>query len=90
MTRQPPFDTLRAAFLLLAVVVLAELGLTLFAAVGCFWMILTNRLQLGACATVGNTTREIFAELLTAVLALLLAGRSPPPPPPPGGRNDNN
>jgi hypothetical protein len=78
---RPPFDVLRAAFYLLAVVVIAELGATMFGAVGCFWMILDGRVELGACSNIGTISREIFAELLTAILALLLAGRIPPSPP---------
>jgi hypothetical protein len=79
---RPPFDPLRAAFLLLAIVVLSELAVTLFATVGCFWMVLSGTYQLGACANVGQQAREIFAELLTAILALLLAARGPPTKPP--------
>ena len=81
MTR-PPFDILRAAFYLLAFVVISELGVTVFGAVGCFWMILQGRAELGACSNIGAMAREIFAELLTAILALLLAGRIPPASPP--------
>lgn len=86
MTEQPPkkpFDAMRAAFLLLAVILLSELALVIFGAVGCFWLILNGRYEMGACATVGQQAREIFAELLTAILALLLAARGPPSPPPP-------
>jgi hypothetical protein len=76
---RPPFDILRAAFLLLATVILAEMALTLFGAAGCFWLVLSGRDPIGSCATASTLAREIFAELLTAILALLLAGRPPPP-----------
>jgi len=77
-----PFNLLKATFLLLAVVVLAELGLVVFAGAGCFAMILRGTVPLGSCSDMGQQIREIFAELLAVVLALLLAGRTPPPPPP--------
>lgn len=80
---RPPFDVLKWSFLLLSVVVLSELGMVLFAAMGCFWAVLSGEFKLGSCFDIGVQAREIFGELLTAVLALLLAGRAPPPPPPP-------
>lgn len=71
---------------MLAVVVLAELAVSLAGALGCVWLLLAGRAEIGACQPVAAVAREIFAELLTAILALLLAGRGPgPPPPPPSG-----
>ena len=80
--RRPPFDALRAAFLLVGAVVSAELIMTMFGTGACFWLILVGRYEVGACQQASNQAREIFAELLTAVLALILAGRPPPAPPP--------
>jgi hypothetical protein len=80
---RPPFDVFRAAFWLLAVVIGFEMALTVFAGAGCFWLILSGRYELGACQNTGTQVREVFAEVLAAVLALLLAargGRGPPPP----------
>jgi hypothetical protein len=77
---------LRAAFWLLAVIVLSEMATTLFAGIGCFTMILRGDYRIGACEAVGNQVREVWAEALAAILALLLAskngGGGPPPPPP--------
>ena len=76
----PPFDILRWAFLLLAVMVIVQLVETLAAVGACIFLAVSGRSMIGACVDVGIITqiREIFAETLTAVLALLLAGRKPP------------
>lgn len=79
---RPPFDLLKAAFYLLATVILAEVLFSILGALGCFWINMVGRAEIGACLPVATVVREIFAELLTAILALLLAGRVPPPPPP--------
>jgi hypothetical protein len=75
---------LRAAFWLLAAVVAVELLSTLVALGGCAWLILITRVEpLGACAKVGDQIREVWAEVLAAILALLLAsknGNGPKPP----------
>jgi hypothetical protein len=82
---RPPFPMLRAAFWLLAAVVAVELFSTLVALGGCAWLILVLRAEpLGACSKVGDQIREVWAEVLAAILALLLAARNgngPPPPP---------
>jgi hypothetical protein len=74
----PKFDLLRAAFLLIAGVVIAELSITMVGMLSCFWLILSGRYELDACASATEQARAVFTELLTAVLALLLAGRTPP------------
>lgn len=75
------FNLLRACFLLLATVVAVELFSSLVALGGCFWLIVVTRAyQIGACADLGSQVREVWAELLATILALLLAGRSEPPP----------
>ena len=78
MTSKPPFDLLRASFALIAAVVAIELAVTAIGMVSCFWLILTGRGELGGCVAASDRAREVFSELLTAVLALLLAGRKPP------------
>lgn len=75
----PKFDLLRAAFLLIAGVVTAELVITVLGMLSCFWLILGGRADLGACSTAATQARDVFTELLTSVLALLLAGKTPPP-----------
>jgi hypothetical protein len=76
---------LKAAFWLLAIVVLTELMLTVAFGAGCFWMIVVSaQIPIGGCANVGQQIREVWAEVLAAILALLLASRgngSPPSPP---------
>lgn len=78
--RRPPFDILRWAFVLLAGMVTVQLSETLLAVGACIYMAVSGRSALGACAEAGIVTqiREVFTETLTAVLALLLAGRRPP------------
>jgi hypothetical protein len=75
---------LRACFWLLAAVILSMLVLTEATVFGCLYMVLSGRSEIGACAKAGITDqiREIMSEVLTAVLALLLATRGPPPSPP--------
>jgi hypothetical protein len=78
---------LRAAFWLLAAVILTELFSTMLAAVGCVWLIAIARTEpLGACMRIGEFVNQVWAEALAAILALLLASKNgigPPPPPPP-------
>jgi len=70
---------LRACFWLLALTVVTELTVTLVAAGGCVWVILVAAVQpIGACAGVGQQIREVWAEVLAAILALLLASRGSP------------
>jgi hypothetical protein len=84
--KQPPFSMLRAAFWLLAAVVITELVMTLAAVGGCLWLIVViGTAKLGDCANVGIQIREVWAEMLAAILALLLASRNGNPP-----RNDGN
>ena len=82
-----PFDILRAAFWLLAVIVVMEISATIAGGVMC-WIVNFQVLQKpGACIEVGQLIRDYWSEALTAILALLLAGRNqgPPPPPPDDG-----
>jgi hypothetical protein len=85
MARQP-FSILRACFYLLAAVVMIMMLETLLALSSCAWIVaVQGREPLGACTSMGSMIREIFSELLTGILALLVAARSdggPPKPPP--------
>jgi len=74
---------MRACFWLLALVITTETSLTLVAGVGCFWLIFNGREPIGACTGVSQQIRETWAEMLAAILALLLASRTPPSPPHP-------
>lgn len=72
---------LRACFYLLAVVVLIMMFETLIALTGCAWItVVQNREPLGACQSMGTMIRDIFSELLTGILALLVAARNGGPP----------
>jgi hypothetical protein len=73
---------LRAAFLLLAIILLVMVGETLLALIGCTYMVLSGRSEPGTCMDIGIVAqvREVLSEALTAVLALLLAARDRPPP----------
>ena len=90
---RPPFSMLRAAFWLLAAVVAVELMATVTALAGCAWLIVIQRVEpIGACSRIGDQIREVWAEVLAAILALLLAAKNGGPPPPPldrhrGGEN---
>ena len=82
MPRRPPFDMMRAAFLLLAAVLLLEVVAAILGGLICAYTNLTSTTPtVGACIPAGQQIHEVFSEVLTAVLALLLAARSDPPPP---------
>jgi hypothetical protein len=86
MARQP-FSMLRACFYLLAIVILIMMFETLLALSSCAWIVaVQGREPLGACTSMGGMIREIFSELLTGILALLVASRGgnggPPKAPP--------
>jgi hypothetical protein len=55
----------------------------LIVAVGCTYGTLSGRFPIGECVKLGlpEMLRDWWTEILTAVLALLVA-RGPPPPPP--------
>jgi hypothetical protein len=83
----PHFDMLRAAFWLLAAMIIAQVVVTLAGGGVCFWLFvrLIQPLPVGSCSGFLGQVREMWAEALAAVLALLLASRGggPGPPPPP-------
>ena len=74
-----PFDLLRAVFWLLAVVMIFEMVTSVMGGVLCWWLNFQDGKQPGACLPAAAVIREVFSEILTAALALLLAGRPPPP-----------
>jgi hypothetical protein len=88
------FNLLRASFYLLAVVILGEMSMTMFAAFGCFGEVMSGDFKIGSCKDIGIEARAVFSELLNAVLALLLAGHIRPsthphlPTRPPPGQGD--
>jgi hypothetical protein len=82
------FDMLRACFWLLAFVVAIVMATVFLGVIGCGILALRNNSLPGTCITTGlpQIMHDWWAEILTAVLALIAAasGRLPPPPPPPG------
>jgi len=78
---RPPFDVIRACFLLLAIVILIMMTETLMAMAGCIWITAIQHAEpLGSCASLGGQIREIMSELLTAILALIASSRGGRPP----------
>lgn len=80
MADRPPFDLIRAAFYLLAAVIMVVMVETLVVLLGCSWLIVVlQKDPIGSCAEVGTQIREVISEMVTAILALLVATRGPPP-----------
>ena len=80
MANRPPFDLVRGAFYLLAAVILLVMLETLIALTGCAWLVvIEQRDPIGSCQELGGQIREVISEMVTAILALLVATRRPPP-----------
>lgn len=76
---RPPFDMLRACFLLLAFIVVTEMVASVLGGIGCaYFNFISNDPHPGACAAVTDQIRQQWSDLLAAILALLLAARKPP------------
>lgn len=72
----PPFDTLRFVCWLFAVVIGVIMVETMATLLACIWIIaIQEREPIGACQAVGAQVREVVAETLTGILALLAASR---------------
>jgi len=79
--RRPPFDILRACFMLLATVVLIIMVETMGALIACAWVVVVTKGDADpGCTQIGARIHEVMTELLTAILALLAASRGGPPP----------
>ena len=74
---RPPFNVLRACFWLLATVATVQVIGSLGAGVLCWWGNITVFKQPNYCMPLDQLIREIWEQILVAVLALLVA-RSPP------------
>lgn len=72
------FDMMRACFLLIAFIVVCQMVATTTGGLLCFWLNLRTVATPGACMMVAQQIREQWSEMMTAVLALLLAFRRPP------------
>ena len=80
---RPPFDMLRACFLLLAFVIASQVVAIIFGSWTCFYLLIIGTAHLGDCGGFGAQAKEMWSEVLAAILALLLAARTPPPDKPP-------
>jgi hypothetical protein len=69
-------------YLLLALIVVVMVGMAAAAGLGCLYMTLTGKAELGACVATGvvQQVRETWAEAVAVILALLLANQSKGPP----------
>jgi hypothetical protein len=77
---------LRACFYLLSIVVVGQVITIMAGGATCYYLFIVKQAEVGACQTFTTVVREVWAEALAAVLALLLAARGgPPDPPSPGG-----
>ena len=84
---KPPGDwMLRACFWLVAVVVVAVMSMAVAGVAACVVGVWVGKIPVGSCAERGiyEEIHNWWTEILTAILALLVASRSGPPPPPPG------
>jgi len=72
------FSMLRACFILLSIVIIAQLITLLGGAATCYFLFVTGSAEPGACSGFLGQAREMWAEVLAAILALLLASRDPP------------
>lgn len=81
MSKQP-FDPLRAVFWLVAAIIGVMLFQMVLTPIACLVGILLRYAEFGACYRLGiyDLLRDAWQEMLTAILALLIAFRPPPPP----------
>ena len=75
---RPPFNMLRAAFWLLAAVIISQMIAIVAGSGTCFWLLIVGMAKPGDCGSFGTVAREMWSEVLAAILALLLAARTPP------------
>jgi hypothetical protein len=63
-------------------IVLVMVGMAAAAGLGCLYMTLAGRAEIGACLAAGvvQQVRETWAEAVAVILALLLANQSKGPP----------
>lgn len=83
------FDMLRACFYLVGAILLLVMLETLIGATTCIWLVALGRESVGACSSLTQQLREIWAEMLAAVMALLVASRPPPSDPPSRSSGEN-
>jgi hypothetical protein len=74
-----PINALRWCFILLSAVIVTELLITLIGSCVCYYLFITGKADLGSCSGFTGQAREIWAEALAAILALLLGAKYEPP-----------
>jgi hypothetical protein len=74
----PPPWIVRAVVLLFAAVMLSQAIWVSLAAFACTWLVVRGQTPLGTCADLTTRAREMYSEMLTGILALLLATRADP------------
>ena len=67
---------LRACFYLLAIVVVTQLVTIMAGGATCFYLFIFGQAAVGSCANFTQQVREMWSEVLAAILALLLASRN--------------
>jgi hypothetical protein len=74
---KPPFNMLRACFYLLAFIMILEVFTSILGGLVCVYTNFARAIgpEVGACKDAAAIIREIFSEVVTATLALLLAAR---------------
>jgi len=70
---------LRSCFYLLATVIIVEMFSTLSGVFTCYYMLIAGLGKIGDCSNLGQQVRELWSEILAAILALLLAAKTGPP-----------
>ena len=81
---------MRACVALLALVIVSQIGITIAGSVSCFYFMLTKQAAIGSCSGFLSQSREIWAEALAIVLALLMAARGGDEPPKPPDNQDTS
>lgn len=79
---KPPFNLLKAVFYLLAIVIIVQMLTTIAGGLLCWWANWYSpqgARTVNVCLPFDQLVREVWQEIMTTVLALLVAGRAPPP-----------
>ena len=78
------FDILKACFWLLSAIVIAVMSMLFVTMMGCVYGVGMKVIEPGTCTKSGllETIHSWWQELLTAILALIIAGTGGKPPPP--------
>ena len=69
------FDLIRACCYLLAAVLMVAMTETLIALGTCAWLMIVQQPEPADCGSIGSNVRDVVAEAITAVLALLAVQR---------------